>query len=214
MNSTWICTKGRRRIPITSPDHHRDRGFTRLDLLAGLATVAMLSLVCLPLLGNPARSQRAVCANNLRQIAHGFQAYTMNHDNLYPWQINPNDFNYNHFRSAGPALGTTAILVCPSDTRSAASAFSNVTSANVSYFLNKLAKPNQRANWLAGDRNISQSSNVTNSANLRWNARINHGDEGNIVLVNGAVQQLTKTGIWSSADAVLSNQCSIQLILP
>lgn len=214
MNSTWISTKGHRRIHITSPKDHRDRGFTRLDLLAGLATVTMLSLVCLPLLGNPARSQRAVCANNLRQVAQGFHAYAMNHDNHYPWQFGTNEFFYSFFRSAGPELGSPGLLACPSDTRVAVSAFANLMTDNISYFLNKQARPIQSANWLAGDRNTSKSGVITTSANLNWISYLNHGDAGNVVLVDGAVQQLTTVGLQRSADTVLSNHFSITALVP
>jgi type II secretory pathway pseudopilin PulG len=66
----------------------RSRAFTRLELVAAAATLGMLGLLVLPLLGNTSmRSNQTSCLNNLRQIGVAFQAWGNDYGDRRPWQV-------------------------------------------------------------------------------------------------------------------------------
>jgi type II secretory pathway pseudopilin PulG len=199
----------------------REQALTRVELLAVLAVLGMFAVLAMPLLGNTAlRTQRTVCVNNLRQIAVGYRAFAMNNQGRYPWNINSNAAPGSFIRDAGSELGTPRIMVCPSDSAKTLPNPLNFTnfnsSLNLSYFLNRYAQEYQSGSWLAGDRNISAANYaiLTNSAGLQWNSGNNHDAEGNIVLVDGHVQQFNQTALKASADRVLSNSYPISLYKP
>ena len=67
-------------------------GYTRVDLLFAIATVALLGTVGLSVPGSSAvRSDSAVCANNLRQIGRAFQMWATDHGGQNPWWVHWTD---------------------------------------------------------------------------------------------------------------------------
>jgi prepilin-type processing-associated H-X9-DG protein len=61
--------------------------FTRLDLSASVAGLALLVIAVAPGFGNASRnSERAVCINNLQQIGSAFGQFWTDYDNKTPWQ--------------------------------------------------------------------------------------------------------------------------------
>lgn len=71
-----------------SSTESRRKAFTRLELVAVFATLGMLGLLVLPLLGNTSmRSHQTSCLNNLRQIGIAFQAWGNDHNDRRPWQV-------------------------------------------------------------------------------------------------------------------------------
>jgi prepilin-type processing-associated H-X9-DG protein len=102
--------------------------FTRLELLAVLATLALFAGVALPVLANTkARSQRLTCFANLRQIGHALQVWGNEHANRTPWRTDVSEGGTFHsstplrnnawfqFAWMSNELGTPKILVCPAD---------------------------------------------------------------------------------------------------
>lgn len=197
---------------------HNVLAWTQVELLICLSVFTLLGLVALPLLGNTAiRSQRAVCANNLRQISVGFRAFAINNQGRYPWIALTNAAVSYCFRLAAAELGTPKITVCPSDmSRTIASSFTNFAStASLSYFINRLAEESQPGTWLAGDRNLPGNNGpVTNGDTLQWDGINNHEREGNICLVDGRLQQLDGPALRASANLVLSNGYRIYILKP
>src|SRR5881397_3754938 len=101
--------------------------FTRLELVALLAALFLLALVVLPVLGGgKAKSQVAVCVNNLRLIGRAILTWDTEHGDTDPWRWprSPEILASGIFNNAwyeyllmSNELATARILVCPSDTR-------------------------------------------------------------------------------------------------
>jgi len=109
--------------------------FTRLELVAVLLVLSLGAAVILPALAsNRPRSQRVLCANNLRQIGQAFHLWGSDHGDrlpyavalsdggtaLHPLAVNP----WLHFSWMSNELNSPAILLCPSDTGRPARDFS------------------------------------------------------------------------------------------
>src|SRR5206468_10868184 len=101
--------------------------FTRVELLVVLAVLALLSLVVVPALAsNRPRSQRVICANNLRQIGTAMQLWGNDHNELLPQEVavaeggtrmHPLAPNvWLHFAWLSNELGSPKVLFCPADT--------------------------------------------------------------------------------------------------
>ncbi len=62
-----------------------DRGFTVVELLVVLGTVAMLALVLVPALASTKIDiWRIQCQNNLKQLQVGFQLFARDHNEMFP----------------------------------------------------------------------------------------------------------------------------------
>jgi type II secretory pathway pseudopilin PulG len=123
----------------------RRGGFTRIELSIVVATVSLIGAMALTVLGeNRQRSERIVCANNLRQVGRAFHMWASDHGGENPWWVSYRDggslirFNdpvppglmvpgggfvpaavrnnaWLHFAFVGPELQTAETLVCPTD---------------------------------------------------------------------------------------------------
>ena len=103
----------------TSPKSRKD-GFTFIELLVVLATVAILAVLLLPAIaGTKPNSQAFQCMENQRQLTLGWQMYAADNTDLLP----PNDYPYTtaYYGSANQAkkknwvVGTMAVAVDASD---------------------------------------------------------------------------------------------------
>ena len=66
--------------------HSRPQAFTRIELLAVCAALAVLGALALPLLAaTRADSDRAGCFNNLRLLGRAVTLWGESHDGLPPW---------------------------------------------------------------------------------------------------------------------------------
>jgi hypothetical protein len=188
--------------------------FTRLDLLAILVLVAVLSSVVLPALaGVRPRSLVVECANNLRRVGRGFQAWASDHGDRYPWSVPRAEGGSfaltdvaEHFRAASNELGSPLILVCPSDTnRVVVSQWVYFfSSQSLSYFTGLHGNLSQPRAWLSGDRNVTgadgqvcsltQVSNCTGFSQgsaSTWLPNL-HANAGNLLLGDGSVRQASQ----------------------
>src|SRR5262245_41072852 len=97
-------SQGRARPPGAPPTQLQSRSgalgearptmfaFTRVELLAVLASIAFLAMVVLPALANNRqRSDRVICVNNLRQIGVAFQLWGNDHGDDPPQMVMTND---------------------------------------------------------------------------------------------------------------------------
>ena len=153
----------------------RPSAFSRLELLALVGAVLLLAAAVLPAIaGNRIRSDRVLCANNLRQIGKALELWGNDHGDQPPWEILPADGGtyqhplalnvWYHLAWMSNELVTPKILLCPTDTGQPARDFTgdptggyvhpNFANRATSYFLNHPFSflPNE---MLAGDRNIT-----------------------------------------------------------
>lgn len=200
-------------------------GVTRTELLVILAVLALLTLALLPALANNRpRSASVICANNLRQIGMAMQLWGNDHDDTTPQETliaqggtRGHALAANvwlHFSWISNELASPKLLLCPSDSGSAARDFTgdptggylnpNFANRATTYFLGYRA-----ANFMthleapiAGDRNLSTSGvsgcpqfntglaipTIFGSATTQWAPGL-HGSVGNILIWDGHVVQ-------------------------
>jgi hypothetical protein len=155
----------------------RQLAFTRIELIAILAALALLTLVVLPALaGTRSRSDRVICATNLRQIGIGLQRWGAEHFDELPQEVitaeggtrqHPLALNvWLHLAWISNEVSSPKIYLCPSDTGKPARDFSadptggylhpNCANRATTYFLgyNDPYIANNPNSAIAGDRNV------------------------------------------------------------
>jgi hypothetical protein len=108
---------------------------------------------------------------------------------------------FRHFQVMSNELSTPKILICPADTRTAASFFSGLKNQNVSYFVGLDAADSYPQMLLAGDRNLTGESGPENGIlklvpghPVSWTETM-HINQGNVGLADGSVQQCSNAGL-------------------
>jgi prepilin-type processing-associated H-X9-DG protein len=166
--------------------NHKDGGFTFIDLLIVLGTVAMLvtlGLVWNNRFGTRCSASRINCVSNLKQAGLGFRIWSNDHEDKFPWLLStnaggtleytqPNEV-FRHFEIASNELNSPKILVCPRDTnRVRAHAFGTIPkglsnyvigfggNTNLSYFAGLTADENLPGTILSGDRTITTNGQI------------------------------------------------------
>jgi prepilin-type processing-associated H-X9-DG protein len=166
-------------VPVNKPT--AEHAFTRVELLMVLLVIAGLVCVVLPAFGaSTARSRLAHCFNNLRQVGIGFQSWSIDSGDKFPWLVNTSDggtrnslFVQNtfiHFAVVSNYFPNPSMLVCPSDTaKKIAANFGNSSQGfmglgnrdnTLSYITGLHAENGWPREILSGDRNIRTSGFV------------------------------------------------------
>ena len=185
--------------------------------------VAMVTvLIGLLLPGQPrhrSKGKRISCINNLRQIGLSFRIWANDSSDDYPMG-RPDEFGgvrdslaegkgWRAFQVLSNELSVPKTVICPADTRVAATNWNDLGNTHISYFVGLDAEDTRPDMLLAGDRNLALNGRLltgiaalgTNSP-LTWTKEI-HKEAGNIALADGSVmqvntaqlrQQLAKTG--------------------
>jgi hypothetical protein len=181
-------------IPTASSRPRRGAAFARVELLAVSAGLVGLALVVLPALaGTRSRSDRVICANNLRQIGAAMQLWGNDHGERPPYYTFPADGGtrahplapnvWLHFSWISNELASPRILLCPSDTGRPATDFSgspdggylhpNFANRATSYLLSHDSGLHfYPTTFMSGDRNVGGTrdggfSSLFGSSSLR-----------------------------------------------
>ena len=155
--------------------------FTLIELLVVIAIIAILAAMLLPALAKAkAKAQQINCVNNCKQVGLSFRLFGGDNGERYPMAVrddeggpacsaavgetfksyaNPQTYIYQVFQVMSNELGTTKIVICPSDgDRNGATNFgghfTSLANLSVSYFIGRDADESNPQQYLAGDRNI------------------------------------------------------------
>ncbi len=193
------------------------RAFTRVELCACLAAVALLALLALPALAtSQSRGHVAQCLNNLRLMGRAVQMWASDYTGQPPWRTLQSDGGLmpNLGSRAGNAwfdyvslsnqLGTPRILACPADegvlvasdfSRNNGGYLSVPYRANAtSYSLNLESLTEQPQVFLAGDLNINLiptastcQTRVNNASTFNYFSAGNHAWTNRVHGVTGNI---------------------------
>ena len=186
----------------------RHWAFTLIELLVVVGCIALLAAVLLPALAKAnAKAKRIRCISHLKQIGMSARMFSGDHAGQYPAAtltkttappaagIFPPVSAY--FGAMSNELNSPVILRCPSDQRKAATSFTNLHNANISYFIGPDADETRPAMILAGDWNVTNGLAPGGGVlELRTNLPVGftkalHEFAGNIALADGSVQNVT-----------------------
>lgn len=207
------------------------RAFTLLELLLVIAIIALLASLLLPSLQRGQFKVKGLqCKNNLHQLGLGMLGFAHGHEDKFPVQVSTNQggssefvdagnavngeffFAYKHFLPLSSELDTPKLLVCPADTRKAATNFSALRNTNVSYFISSDPKYGSSDSILSGDRNLASVSNSIarmRARPLKWNGEM-HEYKGNVLFGDGHVEMLGNVPVQTAA----AGQRTPSLVLP
>jgi prepilin-type processing-associated H-X9-DG protein len=187
------------------------RALTFVELLIVLAALMIIALLTLPLIyqWRPPKTPRLDCMNNLKEIGLAFTMWAGDNDHKYPMKISvtkdgamepvTNGIIFPVFQVMSNELNIPKVVICPADAqRSPATNFTTgFGNSNISFFVGVDADENRPAMFLAGDRNITNGTPVrhgvlelTTNRVAGWTREI-HNRNGNILLTDGSVQQVT-----------------------
>lgn len=175
-------------------------GFTRIELMALVAAIALGIVFALPLVAGTSNSAaRISCFNNLRQLGTAVLLFSNNHEDRPPWltsvtnggtQVFPgkNAMAWTELIVLSNELATPRVLACPSDAKSQVAshwggtagglANSGLRANAVSYFLSFHGQTELARSVVSGDRDFSPSAYPPNacSRGATNTARLQQGD--------------------------------------
>jgi prepilin-type processing-associated H-X9-DG protein len=200
-----------------SPRTKSIAAFTRIELLAIIASVLVGLAIILPVLArSQARSSKIGCPQSLKQIGLAFRTWAIDNNDRFPMQLSvTNDGTmelvssgrvFPHFLVMSNELSTPKILTCPTDKdRTYVSSFAyGLADTNLSYFINVDAVQGNGSSFLCGDRNLknkppagSRFVCLSSSSVIGWNSEM-HRQKGNLCFADGSVQGFLNGAVASA----------------
>ena len=193
------------------------RRLTSVELLVILAALVVLAFILFAAFSRaPHAAKRSQCVNNLKQIGLGTRIFASTHWDLFPGSYYSNQVAAptfdadDHFAFLINEL-SPPILHCPADAaREPAKSMVYLDRTNISYFVNLSAAQTRPQEFLGGDRNLTikgiQPSHgkvtIFPGDKLGWTSDL-HNNQGNILMGDGSVQQLTLERLLTRSINVL-----------
>jgi prepilin-type N-terminal cleavage/methylation domain-containing protein/prepilin-type processing-associated H-X9-DG protein len=192
---------------------YENRGLTIVEVLVVIATLGIIAMI---ILARPPhdRSIRINCTSNLKQVGIAFRVWEGDNGDHYPMTISTKKDGtmeyaggsnfFRHFQVMSNELNNPIVLICPQDSRKPADDFTNMSNANISYFVGLDADETWPAMPLAGDRKLLTNGvavkpgllvfGVTNAVSIAWQVKMHNG-AGNVALADGSVQQFSSAAL-------------------
>ena len=188
---------------------------TLVEMLVVMAVIILLAALLLPALRKSGSRKYITCISNLRQISLSFSLFANDHDNQFPAQVSTNQGGTKEllqpygvvpqFIAISNILGTPRVLACYADTnRHRAIRFEELTTANVSYFINADAGMANTNQLLVGDDHlISDTATSSGFMTLQTNSKLRWSDgrhfesgtfkntpKGHVAFVDGSARRI------------------------
>jgi prepilin-type processing-associated H-X9-DG protein len=212
----------------------RERGLTRIELIVVIMVIGVFALVFLsvPDRNMKQRAFRIQCVNNLKAMGCAARVWEGDHGDRFPMNVpgtngGTMEFTtgwdtWRHFQVMPDELCTPKVLICPADSRIAATNFASLRNSNLSYFIGLDVSETDPQTFLSGDRNITNGTLVKNGVleltpahPPGWTAEM-HKKVGNVLLADGSVQQLSRAALQNAATntVAVTNRLLIPVIVP
>lgn len=213
--------------------NQKRRALTLFEVLLVITLVVLLAMVLLQeLTPTDRKAMRITCVNNIKQIGLGYRVWEGDHDDKFPsFESVTNGGIMELVNSGGQAvvlnylamsneLSTPKILVCPDDTKvTMVSTFDQLTTSNISYFINLDASDDYPQMLLSGDDNLLVNGSPASHGNLAlptnavttW-SKYRHNGSGNIGLADGSAQEVKSMDLTSFFNS--SGAFTNRIIIP
>jgi prepilin-type processing-associated H-X9-DG protein len=202
------------------PIQKKVQAFTLLELVVVTLAVGILALVFFAPKNNRARARTKLqtCAVNLKAIGAAFGAWSLDHNDKRPMQVSTNQGGtlevidgptaFLQFKALPNEFITPKVLNCPTDVRLAATTFGpGFSNTNVSYFVSINVDDTNPQMLLSGDRNLTNGVlppnrilELTTNSLVGWTHEL-HNRMGNVLLVDGSVQQFSSSRLQQALCA-------------
>jgi prepilin-type processing-associated H-X9-DG protein len=200
-------------------------GFTLIEALVIAGICLLLVLMLIPALNRKAqRAKFQTCAYNLKMLGLALKTWNPTSE-TYPMQVSRTNGGtlelvggngaFVHFLAMSNQLSTPKYLFCPSDVgsgRKPATTFDTVprtgavpltNDSQISYFIGVDACDPNPQMFLSGDRHLMINGEVaqhglhtlTTNDVVSWNPKQGHRGRGNVLIVDGSVQQIDSAGL-------------------
>jgi type II secretory pathway pseudopilin PulG len=197
--------------------NQRNQALTLVEVVVVIAVLMIMAALAMPFYAaNRHWHERLDCVNNLKLINLAFQTWAENKGNKFPMEISVVNGGAQElvamgntaacFQMMSNELAKTKILHCPQETRQRAARnfTTDFSSSNISYFIGLDANKGNTQRILSGDDNFDINGAPTKSGLLLlstndsvvW-AKSRHFRVGNLLMVDGSVEQTTISGLMS-----------------
>lgn len=188
-------------------------GISLVELLCATAVLLLVASVMVVHANVRSEANQARCRWNLKETSLAFRQFASDNGDRLPMRVSQRLGGAREaatdgdvagvFKSVADYLTVPEHVICPGDNRSAAATVTQVTTDELSYFVNATADRQHPGAVLLGDRDVAAADSNRHAENwlkgvqevtratkeLTWSGVL-HRDGGNVAQIDGAVVQL------------------------